>query len=116
MKRHSGMLWMAAVMLFVLSVPSAAIPQAAAPELGTVKSITLPDIRFDLNEGPDRIKVETNCTICHSTDYIPMQPLLSKQQWTGIVDKMMKTYGAPVSPEDRDKIINYLSVAYGSGK
>ena len=100
----------------VMVIAMTATAQQAVQETGMVKSIALPDIRFDLNEGPDRIKVETNCMICHSTDYIPMQPMLSKPQWTGIVDKMIKTYGAPVSPEDREKIINYLSAAYGSGK
>lgn len=97
----------------VMVIAMTATAQQAVQETGMVKSITLPDIRFDLNEGPDRIKVETTCMICHSTDYIPMQPPLSKQQWTGIVDKMIKTYGAPVPPEDREKIINYLTAAYG---
>src|SRR5512144_1201508 len=71
------------------------------------KSIELPVMAFDLADGPDRDKVDRHCGICHGTEYIPMQPKLSKAQWTATVTKMIKAFGAPVPQEDADKIVNY---------
>jgi cytochrome c5 len=87
-----------------------------AEQQNTEKSIELPVIAFDLADGPDRGKVTRYCGICHGTEYIPMQPKLSKAQWTATVTKMVKAFGAPVPQEDADKIINYLVAAYGTGK
>lgn len=87
-----------------------------AQQKDTAKTIELPAMAFDLAEGPDRDKVNTYCMICHGTEYIPMQPKLSRAQWTGTVTKMIKTFGAPVPQEDADKIVNYLATAYGTGK
>jgi sulfite dehydrogenase (cytochrome) subunit B len=87
-----------------------------AEQEDAVKSIELPVITFDLADGPDRDKVKVFCGICHGTEYIPMQPKLSKAQWTATVTKMVKAFGAPVPQEDTDKIVNYLATAYGTGK
>jgi hypothetical protein len=114
MKKTPGMR-VTLIAAFVMITAMMAMAQPTVRESGTVKSIDLPDIRFELKEGPDRSKVETSCMICHGTDYIPMQPALTKKQWTATVDKMIKTFGAPVSPEDREKIIDYLATAYGTG-
>jgi cytochrome c5 len=81
-----------------------------------VKSIELPVMAFDLADGPDRDKVNAYCAICHGTEYIPMQPKLSRAQWAATVTKMVKTFGAPIPQEDADKITNYLATAYGTGK
>jgi hypothetical protein len=81
-----------------------------------VKTIQLPVMTFDLATGPDRDKVTAYCGICHGVEYIPMQPKMSKTQWTGTVTKMIKVFGAPVPQEDADKIIDYLAAAYGTGK
>ncbi|TAN44255.1 MAG: cytochrome c [Nitrospirae bacterium] len=80
------------------------------------RSITLPDIKVELKAGAGKDKVETLCNICHSTDYITTQPPLSKAQWTANVNKMIKVFGAPIKEEDPGKIIDYLTVQYGSGK
>jgi hypothetical protein len=37
------------------------------------------------------------------------QPALSKEAWTAEVNKMIKTYKAPVAPEDVDRIVDYLT-------
>ncbi len=87
----------------------------AASQPGTLRSITLPVIHTELKEGEGRITVETRCAICHSLDYIPMQPKLNRAQWTATVSKMIKVFGAPVSAEDAEKIISYLAAGYGTG-
>ncbi len=80
------------------------------------KTIQLPVMTFDLAQGPDRDKVTSYCGICHGVEYIPMQPKLSRAQWSAEVAKMIKAFGAPIPQEDADKIINYLATAYGTGK
>jgi len=83
---------------------------------GAVHSITLPTIRIELTEGPGRVKTETYCNICHSVDYITMQPKFPRAQWTATVNKMIKAFGAPIPQEDAGTIITYLSTYYGTGK
>ncbi|NTW60100.1 MAG: cytochrome C [Nitrospirae bacterium] len=82
----------------------------------TVKSIELPVMAFDLADGPNRDKAAGFCAVCHGVEYIPMQPKLSKAQWSATVMKMVKTFGAPIPQEDADRIIEYLSDSYGTGK
>lgn len=80
-----------------------------------VTSINLPTIRTELKPGDGREKVEEFCNICHSVDYITMQPKLSNAQWTATVNKMIKVFGAPISETDAKVIINYLATNYGTG-
>ncbi len=87
----------------------------AAPGAGTAHSITLPNIQIQLKEGEGRVKAESYCNICHSVDYITMQPKFSRDQWTATVNKMIKAFGAPIPQEDAEKIINYLVTNYGTG-
>ncbi len=87
-----------------------------AQQKAAATTIDLPVMTFDLADGPDRDRVTAYCGICHGVEYIPMQPRLSRAQWTGTVTKMIKAFGAPVPQEDADKIVNYLSTAYGTGK
>jgi hypothetical protein len=46
--------------------------------------------------------------ICHSVDYIYMQPPLTKDQWQAEVVKMKKVFGAPVPDGEVDTIVEYL--------
>lgn len=83
---------------------------------GAVKSIVLPVIEVKLKEGAGRDKADEFCNICHSADYITMQPRFPGDTWSAIVHKMIVVFGAPVSEDDSRTIINYLSSNYGTGK
>ncbi|MDA8100778.1 MAG: hypothetical protein M0042_14270 [Nitrospiraceae bacterium] len=87
-----------------------------AEEQGTVHSIQLPIMPFDLADGPGRNKAAGYCAVCHGVEYIPMQPKLSKAQWNATVTKMIKAFGAPIPQEDADTIVSYLATAYGTGQ
>jgi cytochrome c5 len=78
-----------------------------AAEMGTVK-IDLPAENARLKPGPGMDAAEKSCMICHSVDYIYMQPPLSKEQWQAEVVKMKKVFGAPIPDSDVDTIVNYL--------
>ena len=108
----------AAMMIFLsagFAQPQDALPKAAS-DAGTIHSISIPNVPVQLKEGDGRPKTDAYCNVCHSTDYITMQPKFSKAQWTATVTKMIKTFGAPIPQEDADTIINYLATSYGTGK
>jgi hypothetical protein len=59
-------------------------------------------------------KVETNCAVCHSLDYIEMNsPFLNAAGWDAEVTKMINAFGAPISPADAKIIGDYLKANYG---
>ena len=69
-----------------------------------------------LKDGPGRDIVEGYCGACHSLDYPRINaPFLNRQGWEAEVNKMIKTFGAPIKPDDAKVIINYLVENYGSG-
>lgn len=83
---------------------------------GTVHQINLPVIKTELKPGEGRDRVEGFCSVCHSLDYITMQPKAPKTQWTATVNKMIKVMGAPIPENDAQVIINYLAANYGTGE
>ncbi len=82
------------------------------------KSINLPpdNALATLKPGPGMEVTRANCGICHSTDYIVRQPQGDAKWWQAEVTKMVKVFGAPVSPENEKTIAEYLSSAYGPAK
>ena len=68
-----------------------------------------------LKQAPGLDKVESNCGVCHSLDYIQMNsPFLNAALWDAEVTKMIKAFGAPIDDADAAVIKNYLSQNYGS--
>jgi sulfite dehydrogenase (cytochrome) subunit B len=56
------------------------------------------------------------CGACHSLDYPRMNAaFLNRQGWEAEVNKMIKTFGAPIGPAEAKIIIDYLTANYGSG-
>lgn len=88
---------------------------AYAKEGGTVRSITLPAVETNLAAGEGKVLVTSNCSSCHSLDYIVMQPKLSADAWTGTVNKMRKVFGAEIADADAATIASYLAKNYGTG-
>lgn len=83
---------------------------------GNAKEITLPYIQTNLQTGKGSDITSIQCNICHSLDYITMQPKGSRAQWAATVTKMRKVMGAPISDADAEVIIGYLADHYGNGK
>jgi mono/diheme cytochrome c family protein len=86
----------------------AASPTPFAAEASGGVKIDLPPETAQLKPGPGMDATRRNCMICHSVDYIYMQPPLSKDQWTATVMKMKQVFGAPVPDNEVDAIVNYL--------
>jgi len=66
----------------------------------------------ELAEGEGRAETESFCAMCHSTRYITMQPPLPAATWETEVNKMIKTFGAPIPDASAKKIISYLETHY----
>jgi sulfite dehydrogenase (cytochrome) subunit B len=81
----------------------------------SAEEITLPSDHPDgtLKPGPGSEVAQRSCALCHSTDYIVMQPPGDQKQWDGVVTKMIKVFGAPLSEADAKAVAEYLARQYG---
>jgi len=66
----------------------------------------------ELAHGEGREIVQIFCRFCHSTTYIAMQPALPAATWESVVNKMINTYGAPISEDSAKQIVTYLRTYY----
>jgi len=90
-------------------------PKPITPTTG-IHTIDLPKLDHKMPEGPGSQTLATGCIICHSNRYITMQPPLSKTAWTALVEKMRKTFGAPVNDHQAVEVVNYLTTIRGNGQ
>jgi len=90
----------------------------AASAIAQEKTITLLPDHEHAKLGPGRHSelAQTQCQLCHSTDYIVMQPRGDAKQWEAVVTKMVKVFGAPLSEADAKAITEYLVTTYGPPK
>jgi hypothetical protein len=70
---------------------------------------------FELPEGPHRSDFQTSCLICHSGRLPLGQPPFRREKWAEVVHKMVAVYGAPMTPEDESRVVEYLLVARPPG-
>ena len=89
--------------------------QAAPAELSPDSNFQVsayPVPAADLASGDGLQDVQIYCNTCHSPRYITMQPPLSAATWEAEVNKMTKTFGAAISDDATQKIIQYLQAHY----
>jgi hypothetical protein len=96
------------------AAPRADAPVQPAKDEAGVRSIELPTVAADLPPGPGRDTITGACAFCHSNQYILMQPRFTRPQWTAEVDKMRKTYGAPLTDPQAAEAVNYLAAVRGT--
>jgi cytochrome c551/c552 len=91
----------------VSAKPVKALSIKLPAETASLKPSTLPGYQIAMQK----------CGICHSADYIKLQPpAMSQAQWTAEVRKMEHAYAAPLSDTDVTQIGEYLAVTYGAAK
>jgi mono/diheme cytochrome c family protein len=67
-----------------------------------------------IKDGPGAQQVRANCVACHSLDYIELNsPVLDHKGWDATVNKMIKAFGAQISPADVPVMVEYLTQNYG---
>jgi hypothetical protein len=92
---------------------SAAAPEAVAESDGPVVAITLPHAEPELPLGSHREAFAVSCTVCHSTQLVLNQPPFPEKKWVETVQKMVQTYGAPITPPEQAEIVEYLTAIRG---
>src|SRR5689334_19124810 len=76
----------------------------------------LPPETTKLERGPGVEVATAQCLLCHSADYISIQPPMTRAAWAATVTKMKDKYGAPIQPTATNAIVNYLAKTYGTEK
>ncbi len=100
-----------ALFTFALACARGGAPEPAKPG---VRALVLPTDQPPLAQGSGRDQFYASCVTCHSTRYVTDQPRFARKTWTAEVDKMMKSYGAPVPAEHVAAIVDYLVAVNGS--
>jgi hypothetical protein len=68
--------------------------------------------RPELPVGPDRDLVSRACQACHDLGMVLAATGLTRDGWDAAIDEMI-SYGMKVEPDDRTKILDYLSSRLG---
>ena len=93
---------------------------AGCPALAAERrTITLPKETAALKPSPlpGYRLAKIKCGICHSADYINLQPpAMTFAQWAAEVVKMQHAYGAPIDDAELAPLAAYLSSSYGDAR
>lgn len=73
-----------------------------------VPILHLPPDPISFQPGPGSDLASRYCLMCHSAEYVYMQPPHPRKQWLEIVNKMKTTFGCPISNEDMAPLADYL--------
>jgi cytochrome c5 len=64
--------------------------------------------RLELPAGPNREVVSRECQACHDLGMVIDATGLSRAGWNAVIEEMV-SYGMRATPEERAKILDYLS-------
>ena len=96
-----------------LARPATLLFSAAMFSIGLAQDWQLPKETAKFKPGPGAELASSNCLLCHSADYVSTQPPLTRTAWKGTVDKMRIKYGAPITTNKLDELVDYLTATYG---
>jgi len=66
-----------------------------------------------LRDGAGRDLTAGRCAVCHSLDYIQGNaPVMDRAGWQKSIQKMRDKFGAPVTDEEAQLILEYLAGSY----
>ena len=81
-----------------------------------VTFVAIGDARAKRNElpaGPNRDLVSSECQACHDLGMVFAASGLTREGWDATIEEMV-SYGMRTNPEDRAKILEYLSSFLGT--
>ena len=68
---------------------------------------------IQLRDGSGRDLTAARCAMCHSVDYIPHNaPVMDRSGWQKSIQKMRDKFGAPITDEEAQQILDYLAGSY----
>jgi len=69
--------------------------------------------KIRLRDGGGRELTAGRCAVCHSLDYIQGNaPVMDRSGWQKEIQKMRDKFGAPVTDEEAQQILDYLAGSY----
>ena len=80
----------------------------ADPTSSGSTSFVFPSDPFSYQPGPGSSIASSYCGMCHSAEYVYMQPPHSKEQWADIVHKMKSAFGCPIPEDQIPTLVTYL--------
>ena len=92
------------LVLLVSPLPPSMADSNSSPEMPVV----LPGDPFSFHPGPGSAIASSYCGVCHSAEYIYMQPPHSKPTWTKIVNKMKSDFGCSIPDDQIPPLVKYL--------
>ncbi len=85
---------------------------ATAAHAGEV-TITLPPETAAFKPGKGAELANAHCVMCHSADYVSMQPPMARKFWEATLKKMKEKFAAPTPDDALPALADYLTTAYG---
>jgi mono/diheme cytochrome c family protein len=73
-----------------------------------VSILNLPPDPISFQPGPGSDIANSYCLICHSAEYVYMQPPHPREQWMEIVKKMKTFFGCPIPDGQVSPLVDYL--------
>lgn len=73
-----------------------------------VSILNLPPDPISFQPGSGSELASRYCLMCHSAEYVYMQPPHPREEWMEIVNKMKTSFGCPISNEDMAPLVDYL--------
>jgi len=81
---------------------------------GEPLKIVLPTETALFKPGAGAEIANAQCLVCHSVDYVAVQPLFPRAFWAATVKKMREKYGAQMPDAQIEPLVSYLATHYGS--
>jgi mono/diheme cytochrome c family protein len=81
--------------------------------IGAAPAWQAAEAAVQLQEAPGRELTSGRCVTCHSLEYIPSNaPAMNRGGWQKSIQKMRERFGAPISDEEAQQILDYLDHNY----
>jgi hypothetical protein len=88
---------------------------ATGPVRGWAKvAVDLPTSETSFPAGKGADIANAQCLICHSAGMVLEQPPLTRGEWTGEINKMRNSFGAPLPANQVEVLAEYLRGIQGS--
>lgn len=71
-------------------------------------SVDLPASQVSFPPGNGSVIANAQCLICHSAGMVLRQPPLTQDEWTGEINKMRNSFGAPIPADQVQALAQYL--------
>ena len=105
---------MAAAILLVIGNATSSLPAGGATAIAHEIKLPAETAVLRTSELPGYTIALQKCGICHSADYVNLQPPhMSLLQWTAEMAKMQHSYGAPIDETEIKLLGIYLTTTYG---